>query len=248
MSMATSGEGARPERTAFFGGTFDPPHLGHLAIARAAADRLGLERILVAPVGSQPLKAGFPASRFADRLAMVELAFADDPRCHPSTLDAPRADGSHNYTYDTLAALKAELAREAVPSNLFCLLGADSFHTLNHWHRATDLVLLCDFVVAARPGYTLEAVADCLPPGVEIRGREQAPDLLQLRLESSADPTRTSTLYVLPDLAEDVSATALRQALAVGDTAVSDRMLTPSVAAYIRGHGLYRQPSTPRTA
>ena len=238
VSAVAAATNASTAGTAFFGGTFDPPHRGHLAIARAAADRLALDRILVAPVGRQPLKADYPPSSFADRLAMVRLAFAADTRCQPSTLDAPHLDGTHNYTYDTIAALKADLALQTTQaSRLYCLLGADSFHTLNHWHRAADLVLLCDFIVAARPGYSLESVAEHLPPGIRTRLPHPAPD--QLLLESTADATRASTLYLLPDLAEDISATALRHALASGDTAASDVMLAPSVAAYIREHHLY---------
>jgi nicotinate-nucleotide adenylyltransferase len=83
-------------RIAFFGGTFDPPHLGHLAIARAAADRLRLDRVLFAPVGSQPLKQDSSVASFADRLAMVKLAITDDTRFAASEIDAPHADGQPN--------------------------------------------------------------------------------------------------------------------------------------------------------
>lgn len=217
-------------RIAFFGGSFDPPHRGHVAIATAAADRLGLDEVLVAPTASQPLKRGRATAGYADRLALVRLACAADARLVPSELDAARADGRHNYTYDTLLALKGSLDAH---TKLFCLLGADSFHTLKHWHRAAELLLLCDFVVATRPGYDLDDLHSRLPEGVAIAGRVDGGDVVEVKLGAS-------TLYLLRDLEEDVSATVLREALADGDTAMSDAMLPPLVAEYIRDHGLYR--------
>jgi nicotinate-nucleotide adenylyltransferase len=118
-------------RVALFGGSFDPPHHGHTAIAAAAADVFDLDQVLFAPVGRQPLKPeGAPAS-FADRLAMVELACRTDPRFAVSDLDAPRSDGSPNYTVQTLTTLQ-----EAMPdARLFNLVGADSFLNLPRWRE-----------------------------------------------------------------------------------------------------------------
>lgn len=223
-------------RIAFFGGSFDPPHRGHVAIAVAAADRLRLDEVLVAPVGSQPLKGGQATASYADRLAMVRLACEADPRLVASDLDAPKPDGLHNYTYETLAGLKQELAQTQPGTKLFCLLGADSFHTLGKWHRAKELVLLCDFIVAARPGYGLQALADRLPVGVEAVGSSEHDGLVQVHLCGDAG---SSILYLMPDLEEDVSATALREALADGDVGASGAMLPEGVAAYIRARRLY---------
>ena len=106
-------------RIALFGGSFDPPHLGHLRIAQAAADRLQLDRVLLAPVAVQPLKQGQqpPPAGFADRMAMVELLLraAGDPRLEVSSLDGPRPDGRPNYTYETLAQLRASLSPRLDP-------------------------------------------------------------------------------------------------------------------------------------
>jgi nicotinate-nucleotide adenylyltransferase len=226
-------------RTAFFGGSFDPPHRGHVAIALAAADRLNLDRVLVAPVGRQPLKDGMAMAGYPDRLAMVALAFAADARCAASSLDAPKADGRYNYTYDTLAALKQTLQEQDRDARLFCLLGADSFHTLIHWHRAAELILLCDFAIATRPGYSLASVGSRLPENVRIAGRHDTPGCIDMQLQSLADGASTSMLHILTDLQEDVSATALRNALASGDTAASGPMLAESVADYICEHRLY---------
>ena len=226
-------------RTAFFGGSFDPPHRGHVAIATAAADRLALDHVMVVPVGRQPLKDGMAMASYADRLAMVGLAFAADPRCRASNIDAPKSDGRYNYTYDTLSALKQELLQQDPDARLFFLLGADSFHTLSHWHRATELILLCDFAIATRPGYSLEEVSARLPENVHIGSRQNTPGCIELKLQSNTGDGSGSVLHILNDLEEDVSATALRSALASGDTAASDSMLAAGVAGYICQHHLY---------
>jgi nicotinate-nucleotide adenylyltransferase len=221
-------------RIAFFGGSFDPPHRGHLAVAQVAADRFALDQVLFAPVGSQPLKDGLAMASFADRLAMVRIASAADARFSPSELDRPRLNGAPNYTYDTLSHLHAQLLAANPANQLFCLLGADSFHTLAHWHRAAELLLLCDFIVAARPGYALANVEAQLPGGIAIFHRAR-PTELQLAGASGA-----SALHLILDLEEDISATALRQALAHDDTRSSDGMLPPGIADYILTHNLYR--------
>src|SRR5690348_16393588 len=139
-------------RVALFGGSFDPPHRGHVALARLARNRFALDRILVAPVGSQPLKQETTPASFEDRLAMTRLAFAAEPAVKISLLDSPRADGRSNYTVDTVEALRRELGPNDA---LFCILGADSLLTIRKWHRPANLLLACDFIVGARPGFDL---------------------------------------------------------------------------------------------
>src|SRR5271166_4689651 len=89
-------------RIAFFGGSFDPPHLGHLAVARAARAALGLDLVLFAPVGAQPLKPRGSTAPFEDRLAMTRLAIHAEPGFAVSLADAPRPSGAPNYTLETL--------------------------------------------------------------------------------------------------------------------------------------------------
>ena len=135
-------------RVALFGGTFDPIHRGHLALASAAASAFALDRVLFAPVGRQPLKAESPAATFADRLEITRLAVASaaSPRFAVSSIDAPRPDGAPNYTVDTLAAL----AREAPAATLFVLTGADSFLSLRNWHSPDRLLELAEWIVVSR--------------------------------------------------------------------------------------------------
>jgi len=221
-------------RVAFFGGTFDPPHCGHLAIARVAAQRLHLDKVLFAPVGRQPLKQGSSIASFEDRLAMVKLAIAGDPGLEVSTADAPRANEKPNYTIDTLVRLKKTLPPE---DHFFCLIGADSFLTMRHWHRAADLLFVCDFIVAGRPGFDLQQAAEALPAGTQIIGKPRVTPGVAI-LEAGNSHGRRSTLYLLSDLQEDVSATEIREAFAEGAT--GERVLAAPVADYIREHKLYR--------
>ena len=245
-------------RIAFFGGSFDPPHAGHLRIAHAAAERLQLDRILLAPVGLQPLKReGPPPASYDDRLAMLRLLLADDARSgqarnlciEVSELDAPRTDGCPNYTFDTLLQLRTLLTSS---DTLFMLLGADSFLTMRSWHRSAELLLLARWIVASRPGFSLLHIDRALPPSIRPTGPAQEGDRW-LAQELAAADGRTTTLYLLPDLCEDISATAVRASLAENFWSLASssvpthrrsqfamEVLAPSVIDYIRAHGLYR--------
>jgi nicotinate-nucleotide adenylyltransferase len=198
-------------RVALFGGSFDPPHHGHIAIATAAADVFDLDSVLFAPVGRQPLKPeGVPAS-FADRVAMVEFACRADPRFAVSDLDAPRSDGTPNYTVQTLATL-----HEAMPdARLFNLVGADSFLDLPRWHEPERLLELAEWIVVSRPGFPLA-------------------NLSALGLT----PLQRGRVHLLQTVHEDVAATNLRERLEAGDQCAD--VLDPAVSAYIRAHNLYR--------
>ncbi len=225
-------------RIAFFGGTFDPPHCGHLAIARAAVTRLALDEVLVAPVGTQPLKGGSAQSSFEDRLAMVRLAVEGVPGLTASSVDAPLPGGQPNYTFDTLQSLRHHLQPT---DKLFFLLGADSFLTLRSWHRCSELLFFCDFIVAGRPGFSLEQINGALPKGVVNTGEHREAGITRFTL---AGPSGQSAgLFVLPDLDQDISATEIRAALAEGSE--PQTVLPPAVAEYIRSHGLYRPVEIP---
>jgi len=168
MSSLSNAEGRQPQRrwrVAFFGGSFDPPHLGHLEVARAAHAALGLETVLFAPVGEQPLKPQGSPAAFAHRLAMTRLAIAGDPAFAVSLADAPKPSGIPNYTFDTLLALRAQLPPDGV---LFCLMGADAFAGLRRWHRAAEIPFVAPLIVASRPGEQLDDLKAFLPDGLMI--------------------------------------------------------------------------------
>ncbi len=222
-------------RIAFFGGSFDPPHRGHLAIAEAAADRLALDEVWMAPAGAQPLKLDGHSTSYADRLAMVELAVARNLRIIASSIDAPRSDGRPNYTIDVLSTIKATLR----PGDaLFFLLGADAFLSLREWHRSAELPFACEFVVAGRPGFTLDHLAAALPEGViaEKSSGAASRELVGWDLRDQAG--NRSRLYLMPDLHVDIAATDIRAAVAGEESA--EGVLCPSVLRYIQKKGLYR--------
>ena len=219
-------------RTALFGGSFDPPHLGHIGIAMAAAERLHLDRILMAPAGRQPLKRDQAQSPYEDRLAMVEIACAQRPPLVASDIDAPRQDGRFNYTYDTLL----QLGRRCPGDELFCLIGADSLQSLCQWHRAVDALMLAQWIVTARPGFPLDNLGSFLPD--DVRGGRLEPRDGCLRVPLTA-ATGGQTLWLLPGLEYEISATALRAALADHSAGIPQRVLDPAVAEYARSHRLY---------
>jgi nicotinate-nucleotide adenylyltransferase len=223
-------------RIAFFGGSFDPPHRGHLAVAKAAIRRLVLDRVWMAPAGAQPLKLGEAATSYADRLAMVELAVADEPGIVACDEDAPRSDGEPNFTIDVLSRIRAELSSQ---NELFFLLGADAFLSLREWRRAAELLFIAEFIVAGRPGFMIDDMAAALPEGViashsAVTGGEVEVVRWSLRNEAG----KVGSLCLMPDLREDVSATDIRAAIAGEHSAAG--VLAPAVLGYIEERGLYR--------
>jgi len=185
-------------------------------------------------VVAEPLKKEMAPASFADRVAMVQLAIANEPRMELSLADAPRTDGGPNYTFATLRELRQELAAD---DRLFFILGADSFLTIRTWHHAEDLLVSCDFVVGTRPGFDLSRLAAVLPENLSVASEEDRGEgCLILGLRDAAG--RQSRLYLLQDLAEDISATEIRSAIREGSSAQT--VLDPAVVAYIREHGLYQ--------
>lgn len=235
-------------RVAFFGGSFDPPHLGHLAVARAARNALQLDAVLFAPVGTQPLKPLGATASFDDRLAMTRLAVAGESRFEVSLIDAPRPDptkvdqpGRPNYTIDTLAILRAVLPQDA---RLFCLVGADSLFNLRHWHRAADIPFAAELIVASRPGQPLEDLASALPEELALEPvQESVNSGVDLRVYQIRDGSgRSARFYLLPGLHVEISASEIRAQAGeeIAGAQGEDQLLPPAVAEYIRAHGLYR--------
>ena len=120
-------------RLGVFGGTFDPPHVGHLLIAIDALERLALDRLILVPAGTQPLKVGAISASPADRLAMTRLLVGDDPRFAVDPIEIER--GGISYMVDTLATLAARWPG----AELYLLAGADVLGTFHRW-RAPDRV------------------------------------------------------------------------------------------------------------
>ena len=133
-------------RFGLFGGTFDPPHIGHLALAEWARDRLGLDRVVIVPAAQPPHKRGVAVTSFADRLAMTRLAVGRHPAFEVSRVEADREGPS--FTVDTLRDLRARNPG----ARWYLLLGEDSLADLAHWREPDAVVRLATPVIAARPG------------------------------------------------------------------------------------------------
>lgn len=133
-------------RIGLFGGTFDPPHLGHLALAECARDQLGLESVLFIPAGTPPHKRGTGRSSAQRRVAMTRLAIRGNRAFRVSLVEVRRRGPS--FTVDTLH----DLGNRFPGARLFLLMGADSLADFANWHRPREIQRLATLVVAARPG------------------------------------------------------------------------------------------------
>jgi nicotinate-nucleotide adenylyltransferase len=209
-----------------FGGTFDPIHLGHLRLAEEALDGLGLAGIRWIPAG-RPALRGRPQVAAAERLAMVRLATAGNPRF---TVDAGEVESARpSYTVTTLERLRAT---EGAELPLVLLLGADAFARLPGWHRWQSLFALAHLAVAHRPGFPI--APDELPAALANAYRERLSANPTALAESPAGRIVT---FAMTQLA--ISATQIRALLA---SRRSVRYLLPDeVIAYIRRQHLYQE-------
>lgn len=207
--------------TIYYGGTFDPVHNGHLAIAMAAQATFNTEVILL-PSADPPHRP--PASASAEqRVDMVELAIAGHPELRCDRRELHRSGKS--YSVLTLRELREELGPD-MP--LAWLIGIDSFLGLPSWHHWQDLFSLCHFIVAPRPGLDIDAAGSML--SIACQGRwDPDPEAL--------DRSPSGRIYLLPTALRPESATAVREGLKAGQN--MNAVLAPSVVAYIHRHGLY---------
>ena len=203
-----------PGSLGVFGGTFDPIHVAHLAVAEEAAEALGLERILFMPAGQPPHKPGLEITPAGHRLAMVELAIAGNDRFAVDRREIER-DGP-SYTVDTLEDLSASRLAEGATPDLTLVLSAEAFLGLMTWREPRRVMELARVAVAQRDGYP-----------------DAGPDFLAEHLPDLAD---RATFLDGPRLR--LSASELRTRAAAGR---SLRYLVPdAVAAYIGDHELYQ--------
>lgn len=209
--------------TGILGGTFDPVHLGHLALADAALARLPLAEVLWLPSGKPGHRAA-PQASARDRLAMLRLATADHARYR---VDASELEsGQPTYTVNTLTRMRAALG-SAQP--LVLLLGSDSFLSLPTWLRWRELFDLAHVAVASRPGHSPADGAPEPALAAEIARRSARPE----QLAASA----AGRIVYFPMPPTDISASAVRAGIAAGRE-VHD-LLPAAVLAYIRTQHLY---------
>ena len=198
------------ERIGIFGGTFDPPHLGHLILASEARSQLRLARLLWILTPKSPHKIGNSITNVSDRLEMVQCAIADDPTFELSTVEFDRP--APQYTVDTLDTLQ----QQHPSADLILLMGADSLRGLTAWHRPADLVAACrEIGVMRRPGESVQLTTlEAVLPGIKNKVHFVEAPLLQ------------------------VSSREIRRRVA--ENLPFRYFLHPAVYDYIQAHNLYR--------
>ncbi|MGZ8562933.1 MAG: nicotinate-nucleotide adenylyltransferase [Candidatus Limnocylindria bacterium] len=210
---AVESGGAGGERIGILGGTFDPPHIGHLWLATMAADSLGLSRVLLMPAARPPHKGTRTVSNAADRVMMTRLAIAGDPLLDLSLIEMERPGPS--YTVDSVVELRASLGAEV---DLVLIMAADSLAEMDTWREPDRLLELAEWAVGPRPGTEL-------------------PD--RAALHERFGPAE-SRIHLLDGPSLDLSSSEIRRRVAAGR---SIRYLVPrAVAELIADRGLYRRP------
>lgn len=222
---------ARGRHIALFGGTFDPIHLGHIAVARAAERRFHLDCVFFIPSSHPPHKPSSELCLYEHRFAMVALACSAHPRFVPSL-----AEGSVNgasaqifYSIDTVRSFRQQFDRPG--DRLFFIMGADSFLDLHAWKDYDQLLQLCDFVVANRPGFRIGALRSVIPSSL------LAPEAAKSPRDARLIPLRQTTVYVLETVASHVSATDVRRRIERGHSVHG--LVPPRVEEYISKQALY---------
>ena len=217
-------------RIGILGGTFDPVHVAHLRVAEEAREALALDRILFVPAATPPHKSGHRISPAADRLAMLRLAVAGNPRFRVSPMEIERRGRS--YSIDTLRTLRAQLP---AATRITFLVGLDQFREIGTWKEYGDLFALADFAVLSRPSYRLTSPRALLPVAVRSDFCYQS-DRRTLLHESG------NRVLFLNVTALEISATDIRRRASQGQ---SIRYLVPGgVERYVRERALYARGST----
>jgi len=199
------------KRIGIMGGTFNPVHRGHLALARAAKEQFALDQIVFIPSGNPPHKKAGEVLDKEERFKMVKMATRRIPSFVVSRIELDRPGFS--YAIDTFNALKKKYGKKA---KLFFIMGLDSINEILEWRKPLDLFKLCEFIVGTRPGSTIRTFRRLMkfPP-----------------LQKEIDKIH------LMELKEAISASQIRHRLKTGKSA--DRWLPRAVASYIKKKGLY---------
>lgn len=201
------------EQVLLFGGTFNPPHIAHIEIAKEVSRKLGINEVFMLPSGNPPHKVGCDVADVKHRVEMLKLAIKDEKNFKISLIEVNRK--GYTYTIDTLK----ELQKKYGDTRRFCyLIGADVLEKLPTWKDFRDVFLMCTFVVVARDEYTKEMLAT---------------EVDRLEREYKFDATIVHLDCV------KISSTDIRERIKRGDSL--DGMISLEVLQYIRDNNLYRK-------
>lgn len=218
---------------ALFGGTFDPIHSGHIAVALAAERRFHLDCVFFIPSSRPPHKPAAELSAYEHRFAMVALACSEHPRFVPSLAEASVNGTSPGIFYSIDTVQRFRLQFNQAGDHIYFIVGADSFLHLQTWKDYVDLLQCCDFVVANRPGFQIRRLRAVIPPELLARSAtKESRDSRVIRL-------RDTSVYLLETVASHVSATDVRQRIEHGRPVRG--LVPPRVEEYIKKQELYRQ-------
>jgi nicotinate-nucleotide adenylyltransferase len=218
-------------KIALFGGTFDPVHLGHIAVARAAAEKFGLGRVYFVPADLPPHKQKRKLTDFQHRFAMLALATADDPRFVPSLLDAHT--GQPNYSIDSVKRFKGTLKKS---DKLYFLIGIDAFKDIATWRQPKQLLAEVEFIVVSRPGYSLADAGRALPES--LRPTDLMMRAMRRQRAEGTIALMGATIHQLSEVREKISSTQIRAAAGKSVKQLS-RYVPLLVAEYIKKENLY---------
>ena len=216
------------QRIALYGGTFDPVHIGHLDVARRVSELFEIEKVVFLPAQVAPHKIGRPVTDPLHRYAMLVLATQDDPKLQVSTfeLDAP----NRRYTVDTLSHFISLLGEK---SELFFVMGADSWVEITTWREWQRLLKITNHIVVTRPGYDDVAGPDEIKPRiVDLRGQDRLP---------AVSVGKGTKIYLTDVVMRDVSATQIRSFAAARQFEEVATRVHPAVAQYLKKYGIYQE-------
>jgi len=215
------------KRIALYGGTFDPVHAGHVAVARRVSQLFEIEKVLFIPAQMAPHKIGRPVTEPIHRYAMLALATQDDPQLSISTfeLDAP----DRRYTVDTVGHFQRVLGDS---TELFFIMGADSWSEITTWREWERLLSMTNHIVVSRPGYepVTTQVGRISERIVDVRGGKS--------------PVRTegaNKIFFTDVVMKDVSATNIRRLASEGRVEELTGLVPGPVLEYIKKYGIYRE-------
>ncbi len=230
-----------PRRIALFGGSFDPVHSGHLAVARAADRRFNFDEIHFVLASRPPHKLEQRLAPFPHRFAMVALACSEHPHFVPSLAEAGEdfSGTQLHYSVDTVRYFRR--AYNGPGDRVFFIVGADAFLDIPMWKEYETLLGLCDFVIANRPGIRLEALRLVIPPELHAppgAKRDKKDEDAIAQGSPVVARLRQTTVYLLENVASEASATDIRRKVNKGQSIHG--LVSARVEEYILKQGLYR--------
>lgn len=239
----------------FFGGTFDPIHIGHVLPIKKAAEQLALDKVHIIPSNIPPHKDNTQSNSF-HRSEMVKIVCQHEPLFHFDGRELERKKLS--YTVDSLRDISEEFRKKKQSVNLFFFMGMDSLNTFSSWYEWKEILSLCHLVVMPRPGYTLDSALDPILINQIIDCSKENNDLLHVSIDTNKH-AKMKNVFIMRDMATDISSTQIRKSLALNKqksrmkhdsapqkwqeesntTLTSPSLLHPEVYKYILFHQLY---------